>query len=54
VVTGLRSGPPDSEVWRAPLGGYRLEAGLASAEEAIAALVEPTGDEMWVPSVIAH
>ncbi|WVZ87741.1 hypothetical protein U9M48_034334 [Paspalum notatum var. saurae] len=38
---------PDSEVWRALLGGCKIEAGLGSAEETIAgALVRSSGDEM--------
>ncbi|CAL5029199.1 unnamed protein product [Urochloa decumbens] len=39
---------PDSEIWRALLGGCRIEAGLGSAEEAIVGVVPSSGDEMRV------
>ena len=37
---------PDSEVWRALLGGCRIEAGLGSAEEATVGVLQSSGDEM--------
>ncbi|TKW23819.1 hypothetical protein SEVIR_3G012100v4 [Setaria viridis] len=40
---------PDSEVWRALLGGCKIEAGLGSAEEATMGVVQSSGrDEMCV------
>lgn len=39
---------PDSEVWRALLGGCRIEAGLGSAEEAIVGVVQSSSDDMCV------
>ncbi|CAN6230090.1 unnamed protein product [Urochloa humidicola] len=39
---------PDSEIWRALLGGCRIEACLGSAEEAIVGVVPSRGDVMCV------